>query len=107
VSDKLVGLLLCQISENKSLNAVFKDLFDPEGSEIYLKPVSDYVKTGVPLNFYTLTEAASKRGEIPIGYKILALADNADKANGVVINPEKDNSVAFAPGDQVIVIAES
>ncbi len=107
VSDKLVGLLLAQISENKSLNAVFKDLFDPEGSEIYLKPVSDYVKTGVPVNFYTITDAASKRGEIPIGYKILALADNADKANGVVINPSKSESVTYAQGDQLIVIAES
>jgi hypothetical protein len=93
VSDKLVGLLLCQISENKSLNAVFKDLFDPEGSELYLKPASDYVMPGKPVNFYTITESASKRGEIPIGYKILALADNTEKANGVVINPKKSDEV--------------
>src|SRR5262249_6504212 len=37
VSDKLVSLILAQVSENKALNAVFTDLFDPDGSEIYLK----------------------------------------------------------------------
>ena len=44
VGDQLVSLLLTQISENKALNAVFSDLFDPEGSEIYLKPAKDYVQ---------------------------------------------------------------
>jgi len=33
---------------------VYNDLFQEEGSEIYLKPVSNYVKTGVPVNFYTV-----------------------------------------------------
>ena len=37
VSDQLVSLLLAQVSENAGLNAVFADLFDPEGSEIYLE----------------------------------------------------------------------
>ena len=43
VSDKLISLMLAQVSENKDLNAVFDDLFDPDGSEIYLKPAADYV----------------------------------------------------------------
>ncbi|HEX8834878.1 MAG TPA: hypothetical protein VF719_11790, partial [Abditibacteriaceae bacterium] len=43
VSDKLISLLLAQVSENKDLNAVFSDLFDSAGSEIYLKAARDYV----------------------------------------------------------------
>jgi ion channel POLLUX/CASTOR len=43
VSDKLISLLMSQVSENKYLMSVFDDLFDAEGSEIYLKPVSNYV----------------------------------------------------------------
>ncbi|RYG64991.1 potassium transporter TrkA, partial [bacterium] len=43
VSDNLISLLMAQVSENKHLNAVFNDLFDSDGSEIYLKPASDYV----------------------------------------------------------------
>jgi len=107
VSDKLIALLLSQISENRELDDVFRDLFDPEGSEIYLKPVVDYVETGVPLDFYTVLEAARRRGEVALGYRIAALSDDAGKAHGVVVNPEKSASVTFAPGDRVIVLAES
>ncbi|MES2941923.1 MAG: NAD-binding protein, partial [Pseudomonadota bacterium] len=53
VSDHLVSLMMSQISENSELFGVFADILDPEGSEIYLKPVSDYVATGEPVNFYT------------------------------------------------------
>jgi voltage-gated potassium channel Kch len=105
VSDKLIALLLSQISENRELDAVFRDLFDPEGSEIYLKPIVDYVETGVPLDFYTVLEAARRRGEVAIGYRILARA--GDAAHGVVVNPEKSAPVTFAEGDRVIVLAES
>ena len=45
VSDRLVSLMMAQVAENPRLNLVFQDLFDPEGSEIYLKPASDFVKT--------------------------------------------------------------
>ena len=60
VGNRLVALLLAQVSENKELNAVFQDLFDPEGSEIYLKLASNYVTIGKPVNFYTVVEAARR-----------------------------------------------
>jgi voltage-gated potassium channel Kch len=69
VSDRLVSLMLAQVAENKALNAVFADLFDPEGAEIYLRPVPDYVQTGTPINFYTVVEAARRRREVAIGYR--------------------------------------
>jgi len=106
VSDKLVSLMLAQISENKRLNAVFADLFDPEGSEIYLKLSSNYVRTGVPVNFYTVVEAARQKGEVALGYRIKALANDAAQAYGVVVNPAKAASVTFAEWDRVIVLAE-
>ena len=61
VSDKLISLLLAQVSENKTLNKVFEDIFDPEGSEIYLKPVENYVTLEQPVNFYTVVESASRK----------------------------------------------
>jgi voltage-gated potassium channel Kch len=70
VSDKLISLLMSQVSENKHLMRVFEDLFDADGSEIYLKPAGNYVKTGTPVNFYTVLEAARRRGEVAIGYRI-------------------------------------
>ncbi len=107
VSDKLISLLISQIAENRHLNAVFTDLFDPEGSEVYLKPASDYVVLDAPVSFHTVTESAARRGEIPIGYAIAALADDAEKAHGVVINPDKRAAVTYKAGDRFVVLAES
>ncbi len=106
VSDKLVSLMLAQISENKELNAVFTDIFDPDGSEIYLKLAANYVKIGEPVNFYTVVEAARGRGETAIGYRVTAQAGDAAAAYGVVVNPDKSRSVTFAEWDRIIVLAE-
>lgn len=107
VSDKLTSLMLAQVAENKALNAVFADLFDPEGSEIYLKPAGDYVRLGEPLNFYTVVEAARRRGEVAFGYRLKAKATDAASAYGVVVNPDKSKPVVFSPGDTIILLAES
>ena len=106
VSDKLVSLILSQVSENKQLNAVFADIFDPEGSEIYLKPAGNYVKLGQPVNFYTVTAAARQRGEVALGYRIRAHSADASLAYGVAVNPDKDKAITFSEADRMIVIAE-
>jgi ion channel POLLUX/CASTOR len=106
VSDRLTSLLLSQISENKALNAVFTDIFDPEGSEIYLKPAANYVELGRPVNFYTVVEAARRHGEVAMGYRLHAHANDAAKAYGVVVNPNKSVEMSFQEGDRIIVLAE-
>lgn len=106
VSDKLVSLMMAQISENKDLNAVFQDLFDPEGSEIYLKLAANYVKVGAPVNFYTVVEAARQKGEVALGYRVQARQTDASQAYGVVVNPDKAELVTFAEWDRIIVLAE-
>jgi Trk K+ transport system NAD-binding subunit len=106
VSDKLVSLLLSQVSENKALNAVFADIFDPEGSEIYLKLAADYVRLAEPLNFYTVVEAAKQRNEVALGYRLMKHANDASKAYGVVVNPDKSATITFSEWDRIIVLAE-
>jgi hypothetical protein len=107
VSDRLVSLMLSQISENKELAGVFQDLFDPEGAELYLKPIEEYVEPGATVNFYTVVKAASQRNETVVGYRVAAEGNDPGKAYGVLLNPVKSGMIAFAPGDQVIVLAES
>ncbi len=106
VSNKLTSLMLSQVSENKHLNAVFADLFDPEGSEIYLKNAAEYVEPGREVNFYTVTVAASQRNEVAIGYRLQAEVSDASKAWGVVVNPKKSKKVSFTDKDWLIVLAE-
>jgi voltage-gated potassium channel Kch len=106
VSDTLISLLLTMIAENKELNAVFEDIFDPDGSEIYLKLAGDYVQLGSPVNFYTVLEAARRRGETAIGYRIKVDSTNPDKNHGIHLNPKKSDSIVFAERDRIIVLAE-
>lgn len=107
VSDKLVSLMLAQVAENKNLNAVFADIFDPEGSEIYLRPASHYVKLNEPINFYTVVEAARRRGGVAIGYRLRQHANDPKQAYGVVVNPKKSDTITFGERDRIVVIAEN
>jgi ion channel POLLUX/CASTOR len=77
VSDKLISLMLSQINP------------------------------GQPANFYTVLEAARRRGETAIGYRVNAEARDSGKGYGVRVNPKKGEAVRFAPEDKIIVLAEN
>jgi voltage-gated potassium channel Kch len=104
VSSKLISLLMTQLGENRHLHDVFAELFDPSGSEIYLKPASAYVRTEVEVNFATVVESARRRQETAIGYFRKGLSDRPPSF-GVTLNPPKTTPLTFAPDDAVITIA--
>ena len=106
VSDKLISLLMSQVSENKQLMRVFENLLESEGSEIYLKSVSDYINAFESVDFYTILESAKRKGETAIGYRIEKYHSYIDKAYGVVINPNKSDKINFEINDKIIVLAE-
>lgn len=107
VSDKLVSLMLSQISESKHLARVFDTLFSHRGSEIYLRPAGDYIVIGSLIDFYTVAEAARRRGETAIGYRRSVETWRTRDGDDVVINPSKAQKVRFAAGDRIVVLAES
>lgn len=106
VGDNIISLLLSQLSENKELKKVFDILFEAEGSEIYLKPVSRYVKTGVEVDFYTVLASAIELNESAIGYRITSKSRNSEESYGIKLNPKKSESVVFKPEDYIIVLSE-
>ena len=106
VSDKLISLLLAQVSENRELGAVFDDLFSPVGAEIYLKPAADYVEPGREVDFYTVLESARRQGQVAIGYRQCDRAFDHDASYGVRLNPRKSERFTLKAGDRVIVLAE-
>ncbi len=106
VSDKLISLLMSQVSENKFLMRVFEDLFDADGSEIYIKPAKEYVKVGEPMNFYTILESAARKNEVAIGYRVIKEAKEANKGYGVYVNPRKSDMFTLSDKDMVIVLSE-
>ncbi|WP_339791074.1 hypothetical protein [uncultured Imperialibacter sp.] len=106
VSDKLLSLLMTQVAENKYLMRVFEDLFDADGSEIYIKPVTDYINVDKPVNFYTILESAARKNEVAIGYRKISDARNATQGYGVVVNPKKSDLITFSSKDKIIVLSE-
>ncbi len=108
VSNKLISLMLAQASENPYISAIFEDLLDEAGSEICLKPISDYVSLDVPMTFYTIAEAARARGETAFGYcRPREEGKASGNPGGVVVNPRKSEALEYRAGDRVIVLAEN
>ncbi len=102
ISNTIVSLLLTQIAENRDLYAVFRDLFDAAGSELYLKPIEDYVQINTELTFATVVQAAIQHGEIALGTKSMVGGEWS-----VQLNIPKSTTVRFSAGDMVVVVAES
>lgn len=100
VSEQLVSLLMTQISENRHLESVFTDLFDPEGAELYVRPSRYYVRSVPGLTFATVVEAARRRGEVAIGYR----EANPGEGHGIVLNPDK--ALPMPEIDRLIVLAQ-
>jgi voltage-gated potassium channel Kch len=106
VSDHFISLVVTQVSQEKKLNTVFKDLFDADGSEIYLKLARDYVKLGTPVNFYTVLESAKQKNETAIGYHLKSSPQTAENTYGIRINPDKNQKITFSEWDRIILLAE-
>ena len=105
VSSNLTSLIMTQVSEDRLLAAVFADLLDEEGSEIYLKSAHNYVTTGEPVDFFTITRAAAARGEAFIGYKDITRTEKGVRVD-IRLNPPKDSTIVFDDDDKIIVVAE-
>lgn len=106
VSDEILSLILAQVSEEARLDAVFTDLLDADGSEIYLRPAGDYVALGGELTYGTVVEAARRRGETAIGYRDASEARDPERAYGVRVNPSKSTRLSPDAADRVVVLAE-
>lgn len=102
ISDLIANRMVAQISENRYLAPVFEDLLDHDGSEIYLKPIEDYVELEVDVDFSAVSLAAIGHNEIAIGYQVCKQAHETF----LKINPDKTKVLKFKKGDMIIVIAE-
>ena len=107
ISNRLVSMLLAQISEEADIKSVYDNLFEEDGSEIYLKPLSLYQKTfGKKLTFADCMSLAQKRGEVCIGVKIKSEEENEDANFGVELIPDKKKHFHLGAEDCLVVVAE-
>lgn len=106
VSKKLIALLLTQLAKNRHLGDVFAELIDAHGSDIHLKPADDYVFPETVTTFATVIEAARRRGETALGYRLAGERHRAPQF-GVVLNPDKAAQLCLRAADQIVVLARS
>jgi hypothetical protein len=106
VGSKLISLLLTQLSKNEHLQTVFAELFDAKGSDMYVEPAGNYLRTGVQANFATIIDAAGRRGETAIGYRLHTQA-HQPPGYGIVLNPSKTQPLTLHSADQVVVLAKT
>ena len=107
ISNKLITMVLAQLSEEPKLKLLYDDLFSEEGSEIYVKPASLYF-TEFPqqIRFVDAILIAQKRDEICLGIRKGSLTKDIDQNFGVRLNLPKDETITIEKGDFLVVLAE-
>ena len=107
ISDRLVSMLLAQMSEEADIKHVYDDLFSEEGSEIYLKPLSLYLgEQAAELSFADCIHIAQQRNEICIGIKLKAFETDEAANYGIELIPDKKKNFHFKGDDCLVVLAE-
>jgi len=107
ISNKMVSMIFAQLSEESSMKDVYSDMFDEEGSEFYLKPVSLYFDV-LPssVTFADMIGVALKRDEICLGVRIGKYTSSPKDNFGVNLNPKKNATFTLNDGDSLVVLAD-
>lgn len=106
VSNKMLTMILAQLSEQPKMKKVYGELFKEEGSEIYLKPSEFYFENlPIDISFAGIINAVQKRNEICIGLRFDEFLNDVDRNFGIMVNPDKEKSYHIDNGDTIIVLA--
>lgn len=107
VSPSFVSMLLTQISEEPKLYSVYRELFDKQGAEIYLKRADlyfDEMPDAVP--FADLMAVAQACGEVCLGVHFDEIGPPNEHRPGLQLHLDKNAPVALGPNDRLVVLAE-
>ena len=102
IGSSITAKMMAQISEHRSKKDILNDLISYDGSAIYMKPVTRYIKTNTPVDYYTLGASAARYNEIAIGYK----KSDENGSFSIVLNPHGREKMTFNDRDDLILIAD-
>ncbi len=107
ISNRMITMILAQLSEEPNIKAFYDDIFQEDGSEIYLKPIHLYYdKFPIEINFADLIDIAQKRDEICLGVRYKKDENKPDINFGVYLNIPKDEKVILEKEDFLVVLSE-
>lgn len=106
VSPEIVSMQLSQISQNRILESIYRELLSAGGTEICLKPASRYVELQQPCCFYDLQCSAQAKMEVALGVRINGNVHTMSSGHGVQLNPRRDKTWQFGAEDSIVVLAQ-
>mgnify|MGYP003330408292 FL=1 len=102
--------IMAQVSEEPLALDVYDDLFQADGSELYIKPVSYYFdfegKASITVPYGECVHAALLREEVIIGLQIHSDQKDRERMFGINLIPEKNKEFTLRAEDGLIALAE-
>lgn len=102
VSEKLISLLVAQLSESPELAAVFADLFSSEGSVLEHHAIEEFMAPG-EVTYEKLIRIGRDFGVTVLGVVSHSSHPN-EETTTVRLNPAKGEVLTFADGDRVVLL---
>ena len=110
VSNQFVSQIMAQVSEEPMALDVYDDLFQSEGSELYIKPASYYFdfkdNETITIPYGECVQAARLRNEVILGIQIHSDQKNKDNMFGIALIPNKKDEFTLSKLDGLIALAE-
>jgi hypothetical protein len=110
VSNQFVSQIMAQVSEEPMALDVYDDLFQSEGSELYIKPASYYFdfndNESITIPYGECVQAARLRNEVILGVQIHTDQNNKENMFGIALIPNKDDEFTLSTNDGLIALAE-
>ena len=110
VSNQFVSQIMAQVSEEPLALDVYDDLFQAEGSELYIKPASFYFdfsgQESLTMPYGECVQAAQLRNEVIFGLQIHEDQKNKEKMFGIILIPDKKDEFTIRKEDGLIALAE-
>ena len=110
VSNQFVSQIMAQVSEEPMALDVYDDLFQAEGSELYIKPASYYFDfedgETITIPYGECVQAAKLRNEVILGLQIHADQKSKEDMFGIVLIPSKEEEFTLSSKDGLIALAE-
>jgi len=106
MSNQIISSVMAQVSEDKDINIVLREILTADGSETYIRKVTRFVDLDEDrvLSFWDIALRARQRREVAVGYKPAEL--EFKDATHLIINPaEKFVPRKWSPNDMIITFA--
>ena len=110
VSNQFVSQIMAQVSEEPLALDVYDDLFQSEGSELYIKPASYYFdfndEKSITMPYGECVQAARLRDEVILGVQIKSAQKKKDKMFGINLIPDKNDQITLTCEDGLIALSK-